>query len=58
MDYEESVVIEKPLLHLTEHKLQQDQNDYGMSDETWDLAKFKNKFRIVIVRYLTTKLNR
>lgn len=40
----------KPLIHQTEHKLQQDPNDYGMSDETWNLETFKNKFRIVIVR--------
>lgn len=41
---------EKPRIYLEEHKLKQGAADYGLADEHWDFEKFKNKFRVVIVR--------
>lgn len=40
----------KPLIYLEEHKLKQDANDYGLSDEFWDFERFKQQLQIVIVR--------
>lgn len=40
----------KPRIYLEEYKLKQDPHDYGLSEDTWDLKKFKKNFRIVIIR--------
>ncbi|XP_055541885.1 DNA-directed RNA polymerases I and III subunit RPAC1 [Wyeomyia smithii] len=40
----------RPLIYLDEHKLKQDANDYGLSDELWDFEHFKQQLQIVIVR--------
>lgn len=40
----------KPLLYLEEYKLKPGAHDYGMADEIFTFEKFKEKFRIVIVR--------
>lgn len=43
-------VDEKPRIYLTEYKLKQDAHDYGMADDEWSFEKFKQKFRIVVVK--------
>lgn len=43
-------VDEKPRIYLTEYKIKQDAHDYGMADDEWSFEKFKQKFRIVVVK--------
>lgn len=40
----------RPKVYLKEYKLQQDPQDYGFADEPFTLEKFKQKFKIVIVK--------
>lgn len=44
----------KPLLHLEEYRLKQDPQDYGISDDVWNLERFKRQCKIVVVRYVLT----
>lgn len=45
-----SYKMSKPKIYLEEYKIKQGAQDYGMADEIWDFEKFKEKFRIVVVR--------
>lgn len=40
----------KPRLYMKEYKVDPDANDYGFDDDTWNFEKFKEKFRIHVVR--------
>lgn len=43
---------EVPKIYLEEYKVKQGAEDYGMADGIWTFEKFKETFRIMIIRYV------